>query len=77
MNLRFERLREKVHDKSSIQPALSFHNQKNGSAMKSTSEFDSSTGLPKPEANRWHERVLMVAVVAAMLLSLIGFVHRY
>jgi len=45
-------------------------------AMKSPSEFDSSTGLPRPETNRWHERVLMVAVVAAMLLSLIGLVHR-
>jgi len=44
--------------------------------MKPQTEFDSTTGLPRPEANRWHERVLMVAVVAAMLLSLIGLVHR-
>jgi len=48
-----------------------------GFTMKPNSEFDSTTGLPRPEANRWHERVLMVAVVAAMLLSLIGLVHRY
>jgi hypothetical protein len=44
--------------------------------MNSNSEFDSTTGMPRPEANRWHERVLMVAVVAVMLLSLIGIVHR-
>jgi len=44
--------------------------------MNQKPDFDSATGLPRPEANRWHERVLMVAVVAAMLLSLIGLVHR-
>jgi hypothetical protein len=44
--------------------------------MNQKPDFDSTTGLPRPEANRWHERVLMVAVVAAMLLSLIGLVHR-
>jgi hypothetical protein len=60
---------------ASGQVAESYDNQM-GFTMKLNSEFDSSTGLPRPEANRWHERVLMVAVVAAMLLSLIGFVHR-
>jgi len=44
--------------------------------MNQKPDFDSATGLPRPEANRWHERVLMVAVVAVMLLSLIGVVHR-
>jgi hypothetical protein len=44
--------------------------------MKSPSELESSTGLPRPEANRWRERALMVAVLAAMVLSLIGLVHR-
>ncbi|HEX7958769.1 MAG TPA: hypothetical protein VF493_02550 [Terriglobales bacterium] len=44
--------------------------------MKSPFELESSTGLPRPQANRWRERALMAAVVAAMVLSLIGLVHR-
>lgn len=51
-------------------------NNQNEVAMKASSQFDSAADLPKTEANRWHERVLMVVVVAAMVLSLIGFIHR-